>query len=201
MNQLVTLQEAKDFCKVTSSSEDNLLSALILRASAIVESRCNRRFSLDTYHELYSGDGGSSLTLDNFPVVDVCHLSQDIDKETKTTNDLESPNDFAVQVDTGIVELFDDTFGDSEVRNVYIKYTAGYASIPDDIKNVVLDLVAKKRLDVQDKRIGVYSKGTMGDTITFSYKDINDTDDQILQEYRKFPSRKGIAVTGWSVQS
>ncbi len=212
----MSLQEAKDYLQITANTFDNLLNMLIDQASDMVEVYCNRKFALKVREELYTGDGTFSLMLDAYPVVDVYYLTQDINKDTKTTNNLIAPNKYLVQPDTGILELYDDifwmAFGQYQGfysgiynslynRNIYIKYLAGYATIPASVKSVVLDVVSKKFYDIRDKRFGVNSKASNGESISFSDSDLSKGNKASLSRFRRIGALRGMTVSGYGVQS
>ena len=200
---LVTRQEAKDFLQLTVSTYDTLIDSLIEKASGLIESQAQRLFGENSYEEIYCGNDSRSISLDHYPVIDVDYLSYDIDTENRITNDLVTPRDYFVRCEDGLLELADDFFYKSEYRTIYVKYSAGYETIPADIKLACLNLISKKFMDITDKRAGIQSKSSMNYQITYSQNDLSDSDVKIVDKYRKLPGRKGIGVAGlgWSVQS
>lgn len=201
---LVTRQEAKDYLQITTTTYDTLIDSLIQKASGLIESQANRLFGENSYEEIYFGNDSESICLDHYPVIDVDYLSQDIDTENRITNDLIKPSDYFVRVEDGLLELIDDVFCKSTAyRTIYVKYSAGYETIPADIKLACLNLISKKYNDITDKRSGIQSKSSMNYQITYLQTDLSDSDNRIIDMYRKIPGRKGIGVAGlgWSVQS
>ncbi|HVJ81508.1 MAG TPA: hypothetical protein VNC50_10600 [Planctomycetia bacterium] len=75
MVALITLARAKEAMPPPPPADDPLIDNLILAASAAIESRCRRTFSLATYDELHDGDGSGRLQLKAFPVVSLSRLA------------------------------------------------------------------------------------------------------------------------------
>ena len=68
-------------------------------------------------------------------------------------------------------------------QNVVINYTAGYATIPLDIEQACIDLVAT--VYRTKDRIGVSSKTLAGETVQFTSAAFTDSIMQILKNYRQ----------------
>lgn len=68
-NALITLADLKNYLGVTGSDEDGMLTAIANRASAFVESFCDRKFVAREYYEWHDGTGQKELLLRNLPVV------------------------------------------------------------------------------------------------------------------------------------
>lgn len=196
MNTLVTKAECYTHLRLTNNgSKDTIFDHLISKASGVVEIFCNRAFSSTIYEELYSGDGSAELMLDNYPIISITALSTDIDKEAKTYSDPLDAVYMILNKKAGIIKLYDTVFGNYDL-NIYIKYTAGYASIPEDIKLVVLDLIAKKYYDSEEKRFGMESKSLIGQNVTFSIQDLTENNRKILQRWQKPPRLEGSDISG-----
>jgi len=196
---IVTLSEIKDFLEITAGDKDTLLNLLKGKCTSFIETLLNRKLSLVAHKELYSGSGETKLIIDNIPVDVVSVLSQSLDFENKTYQSPISDNLMFIQNASGIIELFSDSFLPGQ-KNVYIEYTAGYDTddMPPDLKLVVLELIAKKFYDVDEKRFGITTKNVMGENINFVITDISKANQDLIKAYRKMPSLKGVTVTGWS---
>ena len=102
----------------------------------------------------------------------------------------------------GMIELYNQTFPKGQ-KNIYIQYKAGYSTsgiqYPLDLKQVALEMVAKKFKDSEESRFGVVSKNVMGENIQFSYTDLTKEQRNILNRYRKSAAIKGIKLaSGYS---
>ena len=196
---LVTLAECLQRLNMTSDSgeRDALIDSLLAPASAIIEAYCKRTFAQTTYCEVYDGPGGYELMVDNSPIISVTKLSQDIDIEAGTYDELITASEMLVHKSTGIIEVFNETFIKAH-KNIYIEYVAGFASVPEDIKSVCMDLIAKKYHDTKDGRFGVVSKSTLGNNAQFNFMDLSDFNKEVLNKRQDIPRREGAPVSQFS---
>ena len=68
---LTTVARFKAYMGITSSDDDTLISNLIASGTNAIQKYCNRDFVDTTYREFFDGDGGSELSLHQFPVINV----------------------------------------------------------------------------------------------------------------------------------
>jgi hypothetical protein len=69
-------------------------------------------------------------------------------------------------------------------RNVKVTYTAGYTTVPEDIKQACMEMVAL-RLD-ERKRIGVSSQSIAGESVSYKDQDMPMSVQATLQKYRSY---------------
>lgn len=195
---LITNAEARQYLGITTSIDDALLNALLDSFSAFVATYTGRRIESTAYAQLYDGSGTARIILNEYPIISVTVLSQDLDHSTKKYSSPYAATDFFLATG-GIVELYEDIFVELQ-RSVYVSYTAGFATIPGDLKDLVKQMVAKRYQDCKDKRFGMQSKNVFDDSITFDFKDLPDSGKTILDRYRKRPGAKnGVDVTSWTL--
>jgi hypothetical protein len=189
---LIAASDVKTFLRIAAGTTtwDTLIGVLVTNVVKFIETYLNRSLDETDYIELYSGEGGDRLMLDNYPLVSVSVLSQDIDVDAKTYDDTMDTDDLILH-EAGEIESLTEDFGEGK-RNIYIEYTAGYGgsgagavSYPADLKMVAIEMAAKKFEDSGEKRFGISSKNVMGENIVFSFKDITDQHREILDRYRK----------------
>ncbi len=66
---LTTLQKAKDYLKVRSETDDNLIERMVEAATDMIETFCGRQFASRTYtREIYDGSDGPMLLLNQYPI-------------------------------------------------------------------------------------------------------------------------------------
>jgi hypothetical protein len=141
LKPLITLDEYKTYTSISSTDKDDRLEPIIKRVSEFVKTYCARSFidsydrSTQTFTPLvqYFNTPGQLFTRE-FPIQEIIsvEISQDYGKTYTATENyaLDNQND-AVQV-----------LGDFVGTNAYrVTYTAGYKSLPEDLKLAVLDLV------------------------------------------------------------
>jgi len=73
-DMLTTLAKFKAFKGITTSGDDDLITALIERATSAIQVFCNREFIERTYREFEDGDGQSDLILNQHPVISMIML-------------------------------------------------------------------------------------------------------------------------------
>lgn len=161
---LITLNELKD---TGITGTDAYLTALITRVSAIVEKYVGRSLSGSaSYTEEYDGNNTGMIVLRQYPVQAVTAVDM-------VTGDLGDPNYDAVNSDLysiagkdtnlgspfGVLNLTGEVAGNDRYR---ITYTAGEVTVPETIKQAVIDLCgyylsSAKSSGVKSETLGEYS--------------------------------------------
>lgn len=159
-------------------THDALLSGLITRASAFVEGWLNRNILSATYTATVDGPGGTVLTLPNYPITAVSAVTVDGTAIPASTGATISGYVF----DANAVKLRGYTFA-AGILNVSISYTAGYATVPGDVEQAVIDIVCRKYRGLE--RIGLVSKGMAGETTTYAQSDMSADTKSLLNQYRR----------------
>lgn len=87
---ITTKTAFKAYAGITTTTDDDLIDTLLLRATSAIESYCDRKFQHDTYRERYDGDGTCDLLLNQYPIGEVKLLaigSTDVIRITNTSSD------------------------------------------------------------------------------------------------------------------
>jgi len=137
-----------------------LLAALISAASVAVQQYCGRKFTSTLYTDLYDGDGQDTLVLNEYPVAALAltSIKTIADDDTKTTI---AVTDYRYTT-AGVVRLKYTTFPVG-FQNIEVIYTGGYATIPSDLQEAVVQVATKLYADgahdpqVAIERLGDYS--------------------------------------------
>jgi hypothetical protein len=179
---LTTLAEVKAWLQTGHNAfpvtDDALLTRLITAASQYIQSWLSRPIALAGYFEVRDGTGGEALQFACFPVVEVQSLTigdRAIPRarSTRAAGNAFSPTQLFVRGYRFI----------RGVQNVAFSYTAGYPSIPPDIAQACIELVALRYRE--RTRIGEVSKSLGGaETVTYVQKDLSDAIKTLLQQYR-----------------
>jgi hypothetical protein len=146
---LTTLATVKEYLGLTGTGEDSLLNRLIDWATDFIHSYCGRTFPQGSYDEYYDGDGTDTLLSHQFPIVSVNSLEVDGTVKDSTS--------FVLYAPLGIIRLKSGVFPRGK-KNVRLQYTAGYATIPKDLEQASIELVALKYYDRGRERLGVEGK-------------------------------------------
>jgi uncharacterized phiE125 gp8 family phage protein len=129
----VSLADAKTYMRITSSSEDTLITSMIKASRMLLEKKLGISLIVQTITEKYS-EVAETITLGYAPVNSVTSVSRfnsillvSTNKTTLTLN-----TDYTVQGD--VIML------DSTEYPIEVVYAAGYtsANIPDDLKQLIL---------------------------------------------------------------
>ena len=155
---LVTLAQYKAYAGITSTTQDNTIASLIPRISTLVKSICRRTFVDyvdDAKVEIFKG--GDQLVLAENPVIAVQSVEYSLDygltytamtEYTDYALDLETDSIVPLQIAgytsdywDGIIKRTAAPTFPKRVNGYRVTYTAGYETLPEDLKLAVLDLI------------------------------------------------------------
>lgn len=180
MADLTSLANAKSWLGVSGSSDDALLTRLISASSDYIQTWLNRSIVQSAYTNTRNGNGGKRMMFRDYPVASISSLV--IDQQSVPAS-----------IAGGAGYVFNDTaimlIGYSFTRgfqNVVITYTAGYLVIPTEIEQACIELVSLRYKDRD--RIGMVSKAIGGETTSYSQKDMSDSIETTLANYKKVVS-------------
>lgn len=162
---IITLAELKTYLGITGTTEDSKLTTIVAATNTFVETYCNRAFEEAEYtEELYDGPGSSVLCLKNWPVSEVAEvIVEDTEVEERTEIDGEG---YYLDAEAGI--LHNNDLWNRGRGIITVTYTAGYETIPDDLKFAVLELASYFRnmsgkSGIRSESLGSYSYSLMND--------------------------------------
>ena len=161
---LVTLSEVKDYLNETTTTYDDFLSEQIALFTTAIENYCGRRFEsasyTQTYYEVLNEDEDfRNLVLFHYPVITLTSIKE-IDSEGNETT--LASTEYLLKSDVGyirriysnqLIQWFSNLGVNSTVE---VQYTAGYATVPTDVKHVCYELISNR-----------YNKKTSGVDINF----------------------------------
>jgi hypothetical protein len=138
----ITLEQYKNYAEIKSTEGDRKIEGLITRVEEIIKNYCGIKFVSATYTEDLNADG-YYVFLTQMPVTSVTSVQYyDIDGTLQTI----ASTEYRIYAEESVLELTDTAVAliatskyiNKQVRVVYV---AGYSTIPDDIKQVTMDLV------------------------------------------------------------
>lgn len=143
MADLITLAEYKAATNILGAAQDISINALLPRVSKLVRSVCRRSFndwvSADKT-ETHNG-GFDRIILEEYPVISISSVTYTTDYGTTSTT-LVSGTDYILDKKTSeIVALNLNKQFPMYINGYTVTYRAGYATIPEDLKLAVIDLV------------------------------------------------------------
>lgn len=133
---LASLQDLKDFLKMSETTDDDKLFELLKAADAEFKRRTRLAFETATYTEYYDGNGQRSLLLKEYPVVSITTVHDDVDRAYGASTLIDA-SDIVVREAVGELIYDGGTFG-MGIKNVKVVYVAGYTSIPADVRQAVV---------------------------------------------------------------
>lgn len=124
-NALTTLEAVKQYLRVATTTDDDLLIQLINACSAAIENYCRRKFKAQTITEEYDGTNHKYINLKSYPVANVSAVSVD--------GTAVASNSYVCKKETGVLVRKGGKWAAGDV-NVSVTYTAGFITIPDDLE-------------------------------------------------------------------
>lgn len=135
---LLGLQEVKDYLKITTADEDQIVTDLITDTQDILESWLGRELESAQYTEDFDGDDTNVRILNHRPVVSVSQVLISIDNSNEI-----SSSGYVIYETGGILKLKTILFP-AGLKNCRVVYTAGFtsATLPGALKNALKELAA-----------------------------------------------------------
>lgn len=171
---LTTIERVREFLatKSTNTVDEALLERLIASASQFIENWLNRKVLIHTEQVLLDGLGQTELFLPEPNITAIQSISMN-------GQEIQASDYFLVD---GEVILERGCFNRGR-RNIKVVYEAGFNTVPADIEQAVIDLVAL-RYKERD-RIGIQSKTLAGETVSYFIGDLSPSAKSILQRYKR----------------
>lgn len=179
MGNLLTLHEAKLRMNIQDDSHDMLFNTLIADVSSIIEGYCGRTLTDGTYVEYKDGGGNQEILTDEWPIISITSIYDDVDREYPDISLIDS-DDYTFYPNEGKIVLMSSTIIGRNFRtvfyngkrNVKITYVAGYTTIPGDIKIIASEILMKKFKNIIDRRIGISSISSSGENFSIALSDL-----------------------------
>ena len=169
---LTTLAKVKLYLDLKMQDADPLLQQLITSSSAWIKNTLNRDVTQASYTQSFDGRGGKAICLPQYPVTAVSSVS--VDGVALAASDF-------VATDYG-VELTSGNFPRGAGR-VTVAWTAGYATIPADLDQACVELVAWRYKEIPNLKTS--SKIIGGENINFQTTAMPSQVEQLLRQWRK----------------
>lgn len=143
-NDLTILRMVKDVLGIDDldTSQDNLITDVIHRASALISRYCNRDFAKQTITETLPSIGGPNLMVSRFPIVSITHIKYQGETLDAADYVLQSP-------ETGQIYSESDWINTQGVYDYEVKYIHGYVlpgfttgtrNLPYDLEHGCIEL-------------------------------------------------------------
>lgn len=202
---LITFAQAKAYLNIgvaaADTNQDVWLQEIISDISAEIELYCKRKFAIQSVsNEIYNGNGENRLLVNYWPVTQLSTETTPTDAQklaaVQYRNDPDSAwTDIETDVDHILfnerwpwLQLCDEVFP-SGVQNVRLSYKAGYSTIPQDLKQVCLEMVAIEWKESNRSGVALLGETSktnsgLGITQTRTLKDMDPRWKKVLDRYR-----------------
>jgi hypothetical protein len=141
---LITVAEYKAYSEISSTNQDALIALVIPKVSDLVKSICRRTFVDfvdDAKTETKRSCTNNRFLFAETPLLQVSTVDFS-DDFGKTYTTLVEYEDYVVDTEAAAVEFIVYPYMDYQKVNAFrVTYTAGYDTVPEDLKIAVLDLV------------------------------------------------------------
>lgn len=187
---LITVAEFKVFANISGSSEDDTLQIYVDAADQFIKTYCNRDFESTVYtNQLYDGPGTPCLVLDDYPIQSVEQILE-YDETVSSISDLD--DDGYYLKDNRTYGVYHSICWSAGRDTLKVSYTAGYSTIPSDLKlaaylttSYFRNMATKQ--GIRGESLGSYSYQLSNDIMSMGGKliipDVIVTN--ILNRYRK----------------
>ena len=173
------LQSFRLYADIKGEEKDELIETLLIpAASDHIRMELSWNVLTSSYSETRNGTGGRALFLSYGPVTAVSLVKINGTTILPQADPLREGYRFDNQMIILNNSRFYPGFG-----NVQVDYTAGYATVPQDIRLACNELVLWKLRELE--RLGQVSKSIAGEVITFSTAAMSSGVKRTLQVYKK----------------
>jgi len=154
---------------IAGTTDEDKYSYLIESVQSQAESICHHKFDLQEYTEIYDGNGGNELSLNNYPVTTVSEVLYGWVWSGSSRTEITSDN-YLVYNDIGTLAFnFNSTDDGNQLFN--ITYTAGWtdadpsssSNAPTDLKTILMNEIESQKNksftsgDIKKQKLGDYS--------------------------------------------
>jgi uncharacterized phiE125 gp8 family phage protein len=190
---LCEVEDVKVFLRISDEDKDDLIETLIPPAQVFIETFCGQNFAgINEVIEYFHG-GTDRFVLKQYPIImdneyyDPLSVYLDTNRQFGDETLVDS-SDYFLDTDCGII-YFDYELGKT-YGSLKVVYAAGYGenveAIPVALKQVCIEMVARKLKIGTTGDVGLISKGTPGGvSIVFSQADLLPEHKLILESFKR----------------
>jgi|GEM_PF-1428286 len=142
-SELSTLANVKEYLRITTADDDTLIQKILTRTSTWIQKYCNRVFIAADYTEYYDGDGTKELLVNQYPINSIASMYDDYDRVFGSDTAI-TVADLVYYPEGRIVYPYNSFMRGQ--KNIKITYNAGYATIPADLEQACIKMVASEYL-------------------------------------------------------
>lgn len=188
---LCTREDLKTYLRIpsTDTSQDAFLDHLVTRTTAFIQSYTRQTLLETTHTEYFSGNGSSRTVVKEMPVTAVTVLTDDKSGQADFDyTDADLNVEFGFE-EWGLIVLMNGlTFRKPDSiyppRNYKVTYTAGYSSVPDDLRQVAVELAARTYYRKEHQKQGKATHSLGGETVTYTADELTSMQRAMLAPFK-----------------
>jgi len=186
-NNLVDLDTVNAFVNGNTgdAEQQKILTYYINSASAFCNLYTDRKLKSRALTEYYSGDGTNSIITNEYPITEITAIYDDLDRTYGSDTLIDSDNLAILPDGLAYKIVYDGGTFQVGIRNLKVEYTAGYTSIPNDLQQACLEVIAYYFKNTEDNRFGVTTRTMGGGSVTIETTDIPKSALRILERYKR----------------
>lgn len=200
MTDLITALDYKTYVGINNATKDVQIEQLVTSLSALVKKYCGLSFidffssAKTEYFDIYY-NGVSEVYLDELPIIDITSVeereSQSVPYTTLETAGNGGFYDYLTDTELGIIKRTSETASKGFKKgpaSVKVVYTAGYETVPEDIKIALFDLVTYYLKDEHKERRSVVNSSinNQGTSSADNSTNFPDHITRVLDLYRAY---------------
>ena len=143
---LTDLTTVKTSLKINVADDDARITLLLPAVTKWVQNYTRRILISGTVTDLKDGFGADSVVLRDYPVTAVSKVysSVTVPRVYDATTEVAVDTGYVTDLSSGIVKRVDGGFFGCGPQTVKIAYTAGYATVPEDLARAAIEVIAIK---------------------------------------------------------
>lgn len=169
MQDLTTVEAFVAYADAANDPDTASIQRMITAYSTAVRSYTNRDFTLESYSRTFDGANNTRLMLSQYPIVSVTGLQ--VGMQVIPAAPAFGATGFRFDERTVMLNGYRFARGEG---NVLVSWTAGFATVPSDIEEAVIEWMATRYANRGD-RAGWSSKTLAGETVSLMIKGMPET--------------------------
>ena len=143
---LTTSANVKTALKISTSDDDARIALLLTSVTKWVQNYTRRILINGSVTDLGDGKDSDSYVLKDYPVTAVSHVynSLDVPRVYTTATELTVATQYVLEASKGILKRVDGGVFKGGPQSVKVEYTAGYASVPEDLERAAIEVISVK---------------------------------------------------------
>lgn len=184
-NALVSVDQAQAFLNDTTDANTVIITFWINAASRFCNEQTRRLLKSRTLTEYYSGDGTKTLFTRQYPITTLTSVHDDLDRSYGSDTALDTDDLALLPQDVAYKIVYDGGIFNRGIKNLKVVYVAGYTTVPYDLQEACLEIIAYWYKNHKEGRFGLTSRNIGDGSINIETTEIPKSAYTVLQRYKK----------------